>query len=73
MKIDRPLFLFSYAAPRYPAADQTVYLQNLDIDNLYIVDGSVHVNNGEFNPLVTSQPIAYWASANLVRELRKPA
>jgi hypothetical protein len=28
---------------------------------VYVVDGSVHVNNGGFNPSLTIQAIAYWA------------
>jgi len=34
------------------------------------VDGSVHVNNGGFNPSLTIQAIAYWAPAKIVRALR---
>ena len=30
-----------------------------DIDNVYVVDGSVHVNNGGFNPSLTIQALAY--------------
>ena len=26
-----------------------------DLDNVYVVDGSVHVNNGGFNPSLTIQ------------------
>jgi choline dehydrogenase-like flavoprotein len=36
-----------------------------DVDNVYVVDGSVHVNNGGFNPSLTIQAIAYWASAKI--------
>ena len=38
-----------------------------DLDNLYVIDGSVHVTNGGFNPVLTIMAIAYYASANLVR------
>ena len=38
-----------------------------DIENLYVVDGSVHPNNGGFNPVLTIMAIAYYASANLVK------
>ncbi len=38
-----------------------------DIDNLYVVDGSVNVTNGGFNPSLTIQAIAYWASENIKR------
>jgi len=36
-------------------------------DNLYVVDGSVHVTNGGFNPVLTIMAIAYYASAGLLR------
>jgi choline dehydrogenase-like flavoprotein len=42
-----------------------------DLDNVYVVDGSVHVNNGGFNPSLTIQAIAYWASARMVKDLRR--
>ncbi len=44
-----------------------------DVDNVYVVDGSVNVNNGGFNPSLTIQAIAYWASAAIVKQQRKPA
>jgi hypothetical protein len=37
-----------------------------DVDNLFVVDGSVHVTNGGFNPVLTIMAIAYYASAHLV-------
>jgi choline dehydrogenase-like flavoprotein len=40
-------------------------------DNIYVIDGSVHVTNGGFNPSLTIQAIAFWASENLVRQWRK--
>jgi choline dehydrogenase-like flavoprotein len=36
-------------------------------DNLYVIDGSVHVTNGGFNPVLTIMAIAYYASDNLKR------
>ena len=36
-----------------------------DIDNVYVVDGSVHVNNGGFNPSLTIQALAYYASSKI--------
>jgi choline dehydrogenase-like flavoprotein len=33
-----------------------------DVDNLFVVDGSVHVTNGGFNPVLTIMAIAYRAS-----------
>jgi len=38
-----------------------------DIDNLYVIDGSVHPNNGGFNPVLTIMANAYRASANIVK------
>jgi choline dehydrogenase-like flavoprotein len=43
------------------------YCRVHDIDNLYVVDGSVHVTNGGFNPVLTIMAIAYLASENLVK------
>jgi choline dehydrogenase-like flavoprotein len=39
-----------------------------DVDNLFVVDGSVHVTNGGYNPVLTIMAIAYWASAYIARE-----
>ena len=39
-----------------------------EVDNLFVVDGSVHVTNGGFNPVLTIMAIAYYASAHLVEE-----
>ncbi len=33
-----------------------------DIDNLFIADGSLHVTNGGFNPVLTIMALAYWVS-----------
>ncbi len=38
-----------------------------DVDNLYVIDGSVHVTNGGFNPVLTIMAIAYYASDNLLK------
>jgi choline dehydrogenase-like flavoprotein len=38
-----------------------------DVDNAFVIDGSVHVTNGGFNPALTIMAIAYYASANLLR------
>jgi choline dehydrogenase-like flavoprotein len=38
-----------------------------DVENVFVIDGSVHVNNGGFNPALTIMAIAYYASAELVR------
>jgi choline dehydrogenase-like flavoprotein len=42
------------------------YCQVHDVDNLFVVDGSVHVTNGGFNPVLTIMAVAYYASAHLV-------
>ncbi len=39
-----------------------------EIDNLFVIDSSVHVTNGGFNPVLTIMAVAYYASAALVRE-----
>ena len=36
-------------------------------DNLYVIDGSVHVNNGGFNPVLTIMAIAYYASGRIAQ------
>jgi choline dehydrogenase-like flavoprotein len=46
------------------------YCRVHDIDNLYVIDGSVHVTNGGFNPVLTIMAIAYYASENLVKSWR---
>ncbi len=38
-----------------------------DIDNVFVIDGSVHVTNGGFNPALTIMAVAYKASNALVR------
>lgn len=44
------------------------YCQVHDTDNVFVIDGSVHVTNGGFNPVLTIMAIAYYASDYLVRE-----
>ena len=43
------------------------YCRVHDVDNLYVIDGSVHVTNGGFNPVLTIMAIAYYASDHLLR------
>jgi choline dehydrogenase-like flavoprotein len=43
------------------------YCRLHDVDNLYVIDGSVHVTNGGFNPALTIMAIAYYASEHLVK------
>jgi len=38
-----------------------------DVDNVFVIDSSVHVTNGGFNPALTVMAVAYHASASLVR------
>jgi choline dehydrogenase-like flavoprotein len=42
------------------------YCQLHDVDNVFVVDGSVHVTNGGFNPALTIMAVAYWASKHIV-------
>jgi choline dehydrogenase-like flavoprotein len=39
-----------------------------DMENVYVIDASVHVTNGGFNPVLTILAVAWRASANLVKE-----
>jgi choline dehydrogenase-like flavoprotein len=41
-----------------------------DVDNLFVVDASVHVNNGGFNPVLTIMAVAYYASDYIKRAWR---
>ena len=43
------------------------YCQIHDVDNLFVIDSSVHVTNGGFNPALTIMAVAYYASSALVR------
>ena len=43
------------------------YCQVHDVDNLFVIDGSVHVTNGGFNPVLTIMANAYRASDHLVK------
>jgi choline dehydrogenase-like flavoprotein len=42
-------------------------------DNLYVIDGSVHVTNGGFNPVLTIMAVAYRASETLRRSWKARA
>jgi choline dehydrogenase-like flavoprotein len=39
-----------------------------DADNVFVIDSSVHVTNGGFNPVLTIMAIAYFASDALVQQ-----
>ena len=43
------------------------FCQVHDVDNVFVIDSSVHVTNGGFNPVLTIMAIAYYASDALVR------
>jgi len=43
------------------------YCQVHDVDNLFVIDGSVHVTNGAFNPALTIMAVAYCASDHLLK------
>jgi choline dehydrogenase-like flavoprotein len=49
------------------------YCRVHDTDNVYVIDGSVHVTNGGFNPVLTIMAIAYFAGEKLAATLRRPA
>jgi choline dehydrogenase-like flavoprotein len=42
------------------------FCQIHDVDNVFVIDASVHVNNGGFNPALTIMAIAYYASNALL-------
>jgi choline dehydrogenase-like flavoprotein len=46
------------------------YCRLHDVDNVYVIDGSVHVTNGGFNPVLTIMAVAYHASDNLIKAWR---
>lgn len=38
-----------------------------DIDNLFVADGSLHVTNGGFNPVLTIMALGYWVGEYIAR------
>jgi len=40
-----------------------------DVDNVFIADGSLHVNNGGFNPALTIMMLAYWVSDYIIKKV----
>jgi choline dehydrogenase-like flavoprotein len=48
----------------------TRHCQVHDVDNVFVVDGSVHVTNGGFNPALTIMAVAYYASAGILKMWR---
>jgi choline dehydrogenase-like flavoprotein len=51
--------------PRVSVVDK--YCRVHDHDNLYVIDGSVHVTNGGFNPVLTIMATAYYAAERIVK------
>ena len=51
--------------PRSSVVDRTCRVH--DVDNVFVIDSSVLVNNGGFNPALTIMAIAYYASDALVK------
>jgi choline dehydrogenase-like flavoprotein len=39
-----------------------------EMDNVFVVDASVHVTNGGFNPVLTIFALAFRAGAHIARE-----
>ena len=44
------------------------YGQIHDIDNLFVADGSLHVTNGAFNPVLTIMALGYRVSDHIIKE-----
>ena len=44
------------------------YGQIHDVDNLFVADGSLHVTNGGFNPVLTIMALGYWVSAHIIKQ-----
>jgi choline dehydrogenase-like flavoprotein len=44
------------------------YGQVHDIDNLFVADGSLHVTNGGFNPVLTILALGYWVAGYIRRQ-----
>ncbi len=51
--------------PKTSVVDKSLRVH--DVDNVYVIDGSVHCNNGGFNPVLTIMANAYRASAGIVK------
>jgi choline dehydrogenase-like flavoprotein len=43
------------------------YCRVHDVPNLFVVDASVHVTNGGFNPVLTIFALGYWAGSHIVK------
>ena len=54
--------------PRTSVVDKHCKLH--DVDNVFVIDASVHVTNGGFNPVLTIMAVAYYASDYIKRSWR---
>ncbi len=54
--------------PRTSVVDS--YCRVHDFENLFVVDGSVHVTNGGFNPVLTIMAIAYRAAEHIAQSAK---
>jgi choline dehydrogenase-like flavoprotein len=41
------------------------------VPNLFVADGSLHVTNGGFNPVLTIMALGYWVSDHIIKEWQK--
>lgn len=52
-----------------PASSVTnKYGQLHEVDNVFVADGSLHVTNGGFNPVLTIMALGYWVAAYIKQE-----
>jgi choline dehydrogenase-like flavoprotein len=49
------------------------YGQLHEIENIFVADGSLHVSNGGFNPVLTIMALAYWVSDGILKRWKKQA
>jgi len=43
------------------------YCRIHDVDNLFVLDGSVNVTNGSFNPALTIMAVAYYGADHILK------
>lgn len=46
------------------------YCRIHDVPNVFVVDASVHVTNGGYNPVLTIMALAYWSGGYMARQWR---
>jgi choline dehydrogenase-like flavoprotein len=44
------------------------YGQLHEIDNIFVADGSLHVNNGGYNPALTILTLGYWVGGHIIEK-----